>query len=203
MSRSAGPPPPCLPDRVLRAVIAPAVCVVAVSLIVTLVVGRWRVDDAGAEPGSAGIEPAVYSPADTASAAQRSSSREASNDRWHRVLTGLDRWRAAAWRSGRVEVLRRVYVPHSTALRRDRQMLQSYLRRELRVAGVYLAFGPIAVREQERRCVSLDVVDQLGAAVAISRDGLEQPLPTDQPSEHRVTLCRHGEGWLISRVRVS
>jgi hypothetical protein len=155
----------------------------------------------GGESSSApSVAPTTYPPARAmAPSPVRGGSRSAV--RWRVVLYRLDRARALAWRRGDPDLLRAVYMSGSSALNADRRLLGDYARRGMRVLGVRLRFGRVAVMEQRPGYVRLAVVDRLVAATAVSASGRLLPLPRDLPSRHRVVLRRVGERWLIDRVR--
>jgi hypothetical protein len=79
-------------------------------------------------------------------------------------------------------------------------MLRRYVDRGLSVRGGDLLFGPVRVVSRSGRVVSLRVVDQLGAAIAVSRTGGRVRLPHDQPTRHVIVLARTGRGWRIASV---
>jgi len=138
------------------------------------------------------------------SAAAREPSQVASVNPWQRVLARLDRWRTAAWRRGDVELLRHVYTASSSGLAADRRMLDRYQDRGLRVAGVRLTFGHVAVLERAPRRVVLDVIDQLGKMRAVGTGGPPVSLPRDQPSHHHIELRRGATtGWLIASIETA
>lgn len=81
-------------------------------------------------------------------------------------------------------------------------MLERYLERGLRVSGVRLSFGEVAVLELAQKRAVLDVVDQLGRMRAHSlQDGRKLSLPRDQPTLHRIVLRQEAGRWLISSVK--
>ena len=113
----------------------------------------------------------------------------------------LDRARARAWRRGRPALLRQVYLPSTAALRRDRSRLHAYAARGVRVRGVHLRFGSVAVVARAGRMVRLHVVDQLGAATALDQHGHRRELPRDRPTRHIIELRRSADGWRIATVQ--
>jgi hypothetical protein len=119
------------------------------------------------------------------------------------VLTELDRRRATAWQLGRPELLGRVYVPGSAALRRDRQMLTGYVSRGLWVTGAGLDLLDLHVVSRAPGLVSLLVVDRLRSAVAHNRAGDTVDLPRDRPTRHRIDLRRQDGRWRIARISLA
>lgn len=84
----------------------------------------------------------------------------------------------------------------------ERQMLERYLERGLRVSGVRLSFGEVAVLELAPKRTVLHTVDQLGQMRAHSlRGGRKLSLPRDQPTLHRIVLRQEAGRWLISSVK--
>lgn len=122
-------------------------------------------------------------------------------DHWRTVLERLDHRREQAWRHGDVTLLKAVFAPRSAAFTTDAAMLRAYARRGLRVDGVSLGFDAVAVADRGPRHVQLEVVDQLGPAVARSLTGNARLLPTDQPTRQVLQLRRARTGWLIWSVR--
>ncbi len=137
------------------------------------------------------------------SAAAREPGQVAPVNPWQRQLMRLDRWRTAAWRRGDVELLRRVYTASSSGLAAERRMLDRYRDRGLRVTGVRLTFGHVAVLERAPRRVVLDVIDQLGMMRAVSTGRPPVSLPRDQPSHHHIELRRVTTGWLIASIETA
>ncbi|HSI26073.1 MAG TPA: hypothetical protein VK948_01595 [Aeromicrobium sp.] len=118
------------------------------------------------------------------------------------ILAGLDQERAAAYALVDPGRLRQVYSPASVAAD-DRAVIESYRRRGARVAGAVMHRISCAVAARTPDRIDLDVVDQLGPAVAISRQGRIRLLPRDGPTRHGITLIRTGAGWRIAAVTVS
>lgn len=122
--------------------------------------------------------------------------------RWRPVLDRLDAHRARAYATGRARLLRRVYVPGSRVLARDRQMLRAWTRRAVTVSGARLRVLDVDRLASDGPSVRLRVVDQLGRATARVRDGEERvALPHDLPTD-RVIVLRYGvHGWRIAASR--
>jgi hypothetical protein len=93
-----------------------------------------------------------------------------------------------------------VYLAGSQPLHQDRQMLTSYTGRGLRVRGVRLTIDRLRVEDTVVGLVRLILVDQLGAATAVTRSGRERRLPRDRPSRHAIVLRRTGHGWRIASI---
>jgi hypothetical protein len=120
-----------------------------------------------------------------------------------RVLEHWDQRRAAAYATGNVGALRRLYVPGSRAGASDAQLLQSYAARGLVVTGMRMRLQSVNVIHSGRRRLVLRVRDRLTRAIARSRTDpkVHRQLPTDHPSTHTVTLIRSGSDWLVRSVR--
>lgn len=123
------------------------------------------------------------------------------SSRWGDVLERLDRRRERAWRLGDVHLLQGVFTSGSPAFSRDATMLRGYLRRGLRVDRVSLQLHSVLVVDVGHGLARLDVVDQLGPAVARDGVGHRVALPADQPTRQLLRLRRTAQGWRISGVR--
>lgn len=123
------------------------------------------------------------------------------SSRWGDVLERLDRRRERAWHLGDVHLLQGVFTSGSPAFSRDATMLRGYLRRGLRVDRVSLQLHSVLVVDVGRGLARLDVVDQLGPAVARDGVGHRVALPADQPTRQLLRLRRTAQGWRISGVR--
>jgi hypothetical protein len=119
---------------------------------------------------------------------------------WIAEFCRLDRARAAAWRTGLPTALRSVYVQGSAALRVDMAALASYRQRGLIVRGVDIRLLSLRLLRHRAGRVWLDVVDQLGNAMAIDRAGRERALPNDRPTRHQIELQRVAGEWRIAAV---
>lgn len=126
-------------------------------------------------------------------------------DRAMRVLAAWDRERAAAWAAGDAAALARLYLPTSSAGRRDARQLRAWTRHGWVVRGVTRQVQQVTVRQLEADMVRLEVVDRLVGAVAHRRDADPatpgRPLPQGQ-LHHRELEFQQGEhGWRIAGVR--
>lgn len=128
------------------------------------------------------------------------------------VLREWDRRRAAAYSSGDVRALRRLYTATSLAGRADVRLLREYVDRGLVVEGM-------GTQLLEARLLSgtppdpagsdglgptqlvLWVRDRLVGATAVDRQGRERLLPEDRPSARLVTLAVDAGRWRVSAVR--
>ena len=115
------------------------------------------------------------------------------------VLRAWDRDRAAAWRAGDVDGLRRLYATGSVAGRVDRAMLRAYLRRGLTVDGLRMQVAAVDVLEAAEKRLVLRVTDRVSGATAVG-DGVRRPLPRDGWSTRRLVLVRAGQRWQVARV---
>ena len=116
------------------------------------------------------------------------------------VLRAWDGRRARAWASGDRRALRELYVPGSTAGRRDVAMLTAWTGRGLRVRGMRMQLLAAEVRARSERRVEVVVTDRLAHAVAVGR-GTRLPLPRDAASTRTVVLRRLAGEWRVAAVR--
>lgn len=123
--------------------------------------------------------------------------------RWQGVLRQLDDRRARAWRTGRPQLLRRVYTHGSPSLRRDVAMLTSYLERGLRVPGVHVRYLAVSATGQRGEAVRLTTVDRLAPLSARTAVDARMRLPRDRPSRHVIALRRVEGCWRIAWIRVA
>lgn len=108
------------------------------------------------------------------------------------VLEALDAQRAAAFSTGEVEALRRVYLAGTEVLRADAELLTAYARQGRRVAGLRHELASVSVVEEATARVVLRVVDRMPAVRVVAVDG--------------ALLARHAgraeRAWLVELVRV-
>lgn len=119
---------------------------------------------------------------------------------WADVLRRLDRRRETAYALADPRSLSSVYAHGSTALRRDRGVLQAYREREITLTGVQFELLAVHLIDRERRRVRLRVVDQLRRPSARTVEG-EVLLPQDQQSRWVILLRRESQDWRIAGVR--
>jgi len=122
------------------------------------------------------------------------------DDRWARVLTGLDLQRAVALCDADVSALREVYVSDAAAAD-DADLIDAYRARGGRLEGAVLRIERVDVRRASDLEVELDVVDRLGPARVRWDDGSATALPTDEPTRRFVVLRWTDDGWRISEAR--
>ncbi len=122
------------------------------------------------------------------------------DDRWARVLTGLDLQRAQAFADADTAGLDRVYLTADAAAS-DADTIGAYADRGSRVVGAVLRVERVEVRRRSDRRVTLDVVDRLGPARVVWDDGSVGALPRDRPTARVVVLVWTAEGWRISASR--
>jgi hypothetical protein len=115
------------------------------------------------------------------------------------VLRGLDRRRAAAWAHDDPAGLARLYLPGSTAGRRDRAMLAEYVARGLRVRSMHRQVLAARVQLHRRERLRLEVTDRLVDAVAVGA-GVRTALPAGRVQTRLITLVRVGGWWRIADV---
>jgi hypothetical protein len=118
------------------------------------------------------------------------------------VLRDWDRSRAAAWASGDVVALRRLYVRGSAAGRRDVAMLREWRGRGLRVERMGMQVLAVELRARTERRIVLVVTDRLAAGVAVTTAGsASRELPRDAATTRRLEFRRVGGRWLLASVQ--
>jgi hypothetical protein len=118
------------------------------------------------------------------------------------VLRDWDRSRAAAWASGDVAALRRLYVPGSVAGRRDVAMLRAWRGRGLRVERMGMQVLAVELRARTERRIVLVVTDRLAGAVAVADTGrATRDLPQDTATTRRLEFRRVGGRWLLASAQ--
>jgi len=122
------------------------------------------------------------------------------DDRWARVLTGLDLQRAVALHTADATALRGVYASEAAAAD-DADLIDAYRARGGRLEGAVLRVEQVDVRRAVDDEVVLDVVDRLGPARVRWDDGSATALPADEPTRRRVVLRWTDDGWRISEAR--
>ncbi len=128
-------------------------------------------------------------------------------DGWRAVLATLDRRRAAAYDAADPELLARVYVRGSPALRRDRHLLTRYRERGLRVRGLRMDVSSLRVRRARGDRVVLVVRERL-AGGTVTGPRSHRPLPGDD-ADRRVLVLRRVDdrgdhrNWRIAAVRAA
>jgi hypothetical protein len=115
------------------------------------------------------------------------------------VLAAWDRSRAAAYSSGDVAALRRLYVPGAPAGRRDARVLREYVARGLSVEGLDLQRSEVDLVVATDRRVEVEVVERLAGGVVTAGD-VEMALPADRPERREVTLVNGPHGWQVASV---
>lgn len=165
--------------------LVPALAALACACVVlTAVVGWARSRPDGATPPPAEVAPA----APTADAAAEGPSG---------VLAAWDRRRSAAWATGDVSALRRLYVPGSRAGAADVALLRRYLARGLRVDGLTTQVLALRVVERSPDRLVLRTTDRVVGAVAVGPDGAVA-LPVARPGTREVVLARSADGgWRV------
>jgi hypothetical protein len=115
------------------------------------------------------------------------------------VLEKWDRARAAAYSSGDVPALRRLYVAGAPPGRHDVRMLREYVERGLVVRDLVLQRSEVEVLSSAGRRLRVAVTERLAAATVVAADG-EVALPADRLERRVVTLLRRGERWQVAAV---
>jgi hypothetical protein len=115
------------------------------------------------------------------------------------VLRDWDRARSAAWASGDVAALRRIYLRGSSAGRRDVAMLSRWVERGLRVRRLTMQVLSVDLRSRTQHRIVLDVTDRLAGAVAVPIGGGRRvPLPRDGLTTRRLDFRLTSAGWLLA-----
>jgi len=122
------------------------------------------------------------------------------DDRWARVLTGLDLQRAAAFRHDDPDTLRDVYASDAAA-EDDLELLGAYRKRGGQLEGALLLVERAEVQRMTDDQVRLRIVDRLGPTRVRWEDGSSTRLPRDSSSERVVVLTLTDDGWRISEAR--
>ncbi|MFC5730251.1 hypothetical protein [Nocardioides vastitatis] len=117
------------------------------------------------------------------------------------VLRDWDRSRAAAWASGDVAALRRLYVRGSAAGRRDVAMLRAWRGRGLRVERMSVQVLAVELRVRSERRIVLVVTDRLAGAVAVAVTGASRDLPHDRATTRRLEFRSVGGRWLLASAQ--
>lgn len=116
------------------------------------------------------------------------------------VLHAWDVRRARAWARGDRQALRELYVPGSTAGRRDVAMLAAWHERGLRVRGMRMQLLAAQVRARSAGRLVVVVTDRLAGGVAVG-PATRLPLPRDAASTRTVVLRRVAGEWRVAEVR--
>ena len=115
------------------------------------------------------------------------------------VLAAWDAQRAAAWASGDVRRLRKLYVADSAAGKRDAARLREWTNRGAVVTGMRTQLLEVRTTDESARRLDLVVTDRLvGAEARIRGDRIR--LPAQTPQTYQVRLVRRGGRWLVARV---
>jgi hypothetical protein len=115
------------------------------------------------------------------------------------VLESWDRSRAAAYSSGDVAALRRLYVRGAAAGREDIRVLREYVERGLAVRDLELQRSAVEVLDSTEQRLRVEVVERLGGAT-VEAAGTEVALPRDRPERRVVTLVRDERRWQVASV---
>lgn len=115
------------------------------------------------------------------------------------VLAAWDRSRAAAYSSGDVAALRRLYVRGAPAGRIDVRVLQEYVERGLVVRDLELQRSEVDVLVSTGRRLRIAVLERLARATVVAAD-TEVVLPGDRPERRIVTLVRAKQRWQVAAV---
>lgn len=111
------------------------------------------------------------------------------------ALAALDVVRALAWTSGDERLLAAGYAPDAGG--DDAERLRAWGERGIRLEGA----RTLRASCRERDAHAVEVVERLGATVAVLPDGSRQVLPTDAWDRRLVELGHRDGWWRIVRVR--
>jgi hypothetical protein len=115
------------------------------------------------------------------------------------VLRDWDRARSAAWSSGDVGALRRIYRDGSRVGAHDVAMLRRWVDRGLRVRRLTMQVLSVELRVRSDRRIVLDVTDRLADAIAVPvAGGAGTVLPRDGLTTRRLVFRREGGDWLMA-----
>lgn len=115
------------------------------------------------------------------------------------VLRDWDAARAAAWAAADPAALRDLYLPGSSAGRRDLRSLQAYADRGLRVTGLRMQRLAQRVLILTDARLRLEVVERLAGAVVEDGSAVRR-LPTGQPVRRVIDLRRDGAVWKVASI---
>jgi hypothetical protein len=115
------------------------------------------------------------------------------------VLEEWDRRRAAAYSSGDVVALRRLYVRGASTGRNDVRVLREYLERGLVVRDLELQRSEVEVLASSDGRLRVELLERLAGATVVAADG-EVALPVDRPERRVVTLVRGERRWQVAAV---
>lgn len=119
------------------------------------------------------------------------------------VLRRWDRSRAAAYASGDVAALRRLYAPGSWAGARDVRVLREYAERGLVVRGLRMQVLEAELLSGDPGVLRLQVVDRLARGVVTGPGQGRAPvqLQRSQPLTRVITFNDIGGRWAVRSVR--
>jgi hypothetical protein len=173
--------------------LAVAVCLcLAVAGGVTLLGGGGQLTRPATSPAT-GV-PAVLDPSPVTAPARSRRAVHAVG-----VLEEWDRSRAAAYSSGDVAALRRLYARGATVGRNDVRVLRDYVERGLVVRDLALQRSEVDVLASSDRRLRVALLERLAAATVVAADG-EASLPADRLERRVVTLVRRGQRWQVAAV---
>ena len=115
------------------------------------------------------------------------------------VLRDWDLRRASAWAADDRSALGALYLPGSSAGRRDLAMLAAYHRRGLRVTTMRRQVLAARVRTYGPRTLRLVVTDRLAEA-RVSGGTARAVLPRSRPATRTIVLRRGPTGWCVDEV---
>ena len=117
-----------------------------------------------------------------------------------RILRRWDRSRAAAYASGDVAALRRLYAPASVAGAADVRLLREYADRGLVVRGLAVQVVRAELVASSPTRLRLRVVERLAGGTVVG-PGPDVALPAGRAAPRVVTLVDAGGRWVVRAVR--
>ena len=171
--------------------------VVAVCLCLAVAGGVTLIGGGDPRPRPATRPATVPAPVDAAPVT--ASVRDRAAVRAIDVLEEWDRSRAAAYSSGDVAALRRLYVRGAPARRNDVRVLRAYVERGLVVRDLELQRSAIEVLAASEKRLRVELLERLAAATVVAADG-EVGLPVDRLERRVVTLVRGQRRWQVAAV---
>lgn len=113
------------------------------------------------------------------------------------ALEILDANRAVAYATADASILDDIYVAGASAWTVDRDILDGYRARGLRVVGADLELLECRVVDRTRTRVHLAVTDRLRRSWAVDEQGPVTTLPRDRATHHTLTLRLTDGRWRL------
>ncbi|WP_146207321.1 hypothetical protein [Nocardioides silvaticus] len=176
-------------DPMARTTIAVA-AVIVVAAVALVIAGLLRSEPGEEHRSSPAPSPAVPRPS-TMTITEAASAVS--------VLRDWDRARSAAWSSGDVRALRRIYQPGARVGAHDVAMLRRWVERGLRVRRLTMQVLSVELRVRTDRRIVLDVTDRLADAIAVPVGGGHgRVLPRDGLTTRRLVFRLDDGSWRMA-----